>query len=49
MNLKKKYKKETNADVYHENSVDAGSWCYTSDYVRWLENQIEIFNSKKKT
>jgi len=40
MNLKEKYKNETKTDVYHENPIDAGAWCYTSDYVRWLEKQI---------
>ena len=40
MDLKQQYREETNVDVYHDIPLEAGAWCYTSDYVRWLEKQI---------
>jgi len=44
-NSKDKYREETNCDVYSENPPEIGVWCYTNEYVHWLENQRELFAS----
>ena len=41
--LKDKYREEFNKDVYYENPEDCGAWCYTVDYVQWLEKQVKLF------
>ena len=38
--VKDKYREETNKDIYHKNPQDAGAWCYTTEYVKWLEQHV---------
>jgi len=40
--IKDKYREETNKDIYHENPQDAGVWCYTTEYVKWLEQHVDV-------
>ena len=39
MNLKDKYREETNKDVYSDDNVYGGS--YSDQYVKWLEKQVK--------
>lgn len=41
--IKDKYREETNKDIFAE-PQNMGSWCYSCEYVQWLENQIKLLS-----
>ena len=41
MDIKQIYREETDLDVYTTINLDDG-WCFSNDYVKWLEKQLII-------
>ena len=41
MDIKQIYREETDLDVYTTINLDDG-WCFSNDYVKWLEKQLLI-------
>ena len=41
VDLKDKYREETNKDVYSTDTIYGGSSSYSDDYVKWLEKQVK--------
>ena len=41
MDIKQIYREETELDIYTTINLDDG-WCFSNDYVKWLEKQLLI-------